>query len=126
MNFSSREEKVADLVYGRFNASNEILLHFDDRIYTDINCISCDHKIDEIQLLEDYSTLKLTFENPVQKAFVSITVKNAFGDVRGAEFSGKYYENNNDNFVLLLQISHRTVSNMKSYLLHQVGTFVFF
>lgn len=91
MKFSSREEKVANLVYGRFNASNEILLHFDDRIYTDINCISCDQKIDEIQLLEDYSTLKIVFKSPVDSVFISMTIKNAFGKTKDIEYKGKYY-----------------------------------
>ena len=50
-------------------------------------------KIKDIEILEDYSTLKITFENPVEKAFVSLTVKNAFGDMNGVEFNGKYYEN---------------------------------
>ena len=94
MKFSNEREIVPQLVYGRFESDKELLLFFDERIYTDISLISSDEKIKGVEVLEDYSTLKLTFENPVQKAFVSITVKNAFGDVSGAEFSGKYYENN--------------------------------
>ncbi|MBR2954363.1 MAG: hypothetical protein IKC45_08285 [Clostridia bacterium] len=91
MKFSSREEKVANLVYGRFEASNEIILHFDDRIYTDVNCISCDRKIDSIQLLEDYSTLKIILQNPADSIFISMTVKNAFGKTKDIEYKGKYY-----------------------------------
>lgn len=91
MKFSRKEEKVANLVYGRFNASNEILLHFDDRIYTDLSCISCDHKIDSIQLFEDYSTLKIILQSPADSVFISMTVKNAFGKTKDIEYKGKYY-----------------------------------
>lgn len=91
MHFSSREETVASLVYGRFNASNEILLHFDDRIYTDISNISCDHKIDSIKLLDDYSTLKIILRSPADSVFISMTVKNAFGKTKDIEYSGKFY-----------------------------------
>ena len=92
MKFSSREEGVANLVYGRFEASNEILLYFDDRIYTDLNCISCDKKIDSVKLLDDYSTLKIVLSSPAADIYVSMTVKNAFGKARDVEYSGKYYQ----------------------------------
>lgn len=91
LKFSSEEEKVPSLVYGRFASENELLLVFDDRIYTDADCISCDEKIAKTELLEDYSTLKITFENPVEKAFVSMTVKNAFGTPFDVQFNGKNY-----------------------------------
>ncbi len=91
MKFSSRKEKVASLVYGRFNASNEILLYFDDRIYTDLSCISCEHKIDKLELLDDYSTLRIILRGPAEKAFISMTVKNAFGQMKDIQFNGEYY-----------------------------------
>ena len=93
MKFSSQEEIVPQLLYGRFESNNELLLFFDERIYTDISLVSSDEKIKDIEILEDYSTLKIIFENPVEKAFVSLTVKNAFGEMNGVEFDGKYYEN---------------------------------
>ena len=93
MKFSSQEEIVPQLLYGRFESNNELLLFFDERIYTDISLVSSDEKIKDIEILEDYSTLKIIFENPVDKAFVSLTVKNAFGEMNGVEFDGKYYEN---------------------------------
>ena len=101
MKFSSKEEKVPSLVYGRFENANELLLVFDDRIYTDSDCISCDETIAKTELLEDYSTLKITFENPAPKAFVSMTVKNAFGIPADVQFSGKNYPDLicNDNIV---------------------------
>ena len=40
-------------------------------------CTRCDEEIVKTELLEDYSTLKITFKNSVEKAFVSMTVKNA-------------------------------------------------
>ncbi|MBR5247294.1 MAG: hypothetical protein IKV25_07990 [Clostridia bacterium] len=93
MKFSSQEELVPQLLYGRFETSKELLLFFDERVYTDVSLISSNEKISSVEMLEDYSTLRITFENPVKKAFVSLTVKNAFGDMQGFEFSGKYYEN---------------------------------
>lgn len=93
MKFSSQEELVPQLVYGRFESDKELLMFFDERIYTDLSLISSNEKIKDIEILEDYSTLKITFENPVEKVFVSLTVKNAFGDMNGVEFSGKYHHN---------------------------------
>ena len=90
MKFSSKEEKAPSLVYGRFESATELLLFFDDRVYTDLSCISSDEKVKNIELLEDYSTLKVVFETPVQKAFVSLTVKNAFGNLNDVQFTGKY------------------------------------
>ena len=92
MKFSSQKELVPNLVYSRFESDKELLMFFDERIYTDISWISSDEKISSIEVLEDYSTLKITFENPVEKAFVSLTVKNAFGEMNGVEFSGKYHK----------------------------------
>ena len=53
--------------------------------------ISSNAKISGVELLEDYSTLKVTFENPVKKPYVSLTVQNAFGDYTDITFKGKYY-----------------------------------
>lgn len=91
MKFSCAEEKLPQLIYGRFDSAKELLLLFDDRILVDENAISSDVKISRIELLEDYSTLKITFSEDVEKAFVSLTVKNIFGDMTDAQFSGKYY-----------------------------------
>ncbi len=93
MKFSCAEESLPKLVYGRFDSANELLLFFNDRILADKNTISSDSEISEIELLEDYSTLKITFKEKVDKAFVSLTVKNIFGDMTDAQFSGKNYEN---------------------------------
>lgn len=91
MKFSCAEEKLPQLVYGRFESANELLLFFDDRIVVDENAISSDAKISKTELLEDYSTLKITFSENVEKAFVSLTIKNIFGDMCDAQFSGVYY-----------------------------------
>lgn len=93
MKFSCAEEKLPQLVYGRFENANELLLFFDDRIVVDENAISSDAQISGIELLEDYSTLKIAFAYSVEKAFVSLTVKNIFGDMCDAQFSGVYYPN---------------------------------
>ncbi len=90
MKFSNADEKAPKLLYGRMSSPTEMLLFFENRIYTDMNHISADEKIKEIKLLEDYSTLKITFEKQVKKAYVSMTVKNAFGTMADVEFSGKY------------------------------------
>lgn len=91
MKFTCAEEKLPQLIYGRFNSANEMLLFFDDRIVVDENAISSDAKISGVELSEDYSTLKITFAENVNKAFVSLTVKNIFGDMTDAQFSGVYY-----------------------------------
>ena len=91
MKFSCTEEKLPKLIYGRFESANELFLFFDDRIVVDENAISSDAQINGIELLEDYSTLKITFAENVNKAFVSLTVKNLFGDMTDAQFSGVYY-----------------------------------
>lgn len=91
MKFSCAEEKLPQLIYGRFESANELLLFFDDRILVDENAISSDAKISKTELLEDYSTLKITLGEDVKKAFVSLTVKNIFGDMNDAQFSGTYY-----------------------------------
>ena len=93
MKFSCAEENLPKLIYGRFNSENELLLFFNDRIVVDENAISSDAKISGIELLEDYSTLKITFAENIDKAFVSLTVKNIFGDMTDAQFSGKNYKN---------------------------------
>lgn len=91
MKFSSAEEKLPQLIYGRFESANELLLFFDDRIVVDENAISSDVKISGIKLEEDYSTLRITFNENISQAFVSLTVKNIFGDMTDAQFSGVYY-----------------------------------
>lgn len=92
MKFSQVEEKLPQLVYGRFDSDRELLLFFNDRIYVDENAISSDAKISSIQLLEDYSTLKINFVEPTEKAFVSLTVKNDFGDMADAQIKVKYHK----------------------------------
>ena len=92
MKFSQVEEKLPQLIYSRFESDRELLLFFNDRIYVDENAISSDAKISSIQLLEDYSTLKINFAEPTDKAFVSLTVKNAFGDMADAQINVKYHK----------------------------------
>ncbi len=91
MKLSNVKENVPSLVYGRFNSDKELLLFFDNRIYIDSDAISSNAKIKDFELLEDYSTLKIIFENPVKKPYVSMTVKNAFGDYTDITFKGQYY-----------------------------------
>lgn len=91
MKFSSFEEKKPDLIYGRFQSSTELLMFFDDRIYLTNDMVSSDKKISSIDLLEDYSTLKITFSEETEKAYVSLTVKNAFGDANDAQINAEYY-----------------------------------
>lgn len=109
MKFSSVNEKTPSLVYGRFESENELLLIFDDRVYTALDYISCDEKIEKAELIEDYSTLKLTFEKPVKKAFVSMTVKNAFGTPCDVQFNGKNYFNVTHNENILPRLRDVTV-----------------
>ena len=92
MKYSQVEEKLPQLIYSRFDSDRELLLFFDDRIYVDENAISSDAKISSIQLLEDYSTLKINFAESTEKAFVSLTVKNAFGDMADAQINVKYHK----------------------------------
>ncbi len=93
MKLSNAQEPLPQLVYGRFNGEKEMLLFFNDRILVDENTISSDEQISNVELLEDYSTLKITFKENIEKAFVSLNVKNIFGDVAGAEISCKNYKN---------------------------------
>ncbi len=90
--FTQAEEKLPKLVYGRFENDKELLLFFDDRIYIEENNISSDVKISGYEILEDYSTLKINFAESTEKAFVSLTVKNAFGDMNDAQINAKYYK----------------------------------
>ncbi len=92
MKFTQVQEKTPELVYGRFESDRELLLFFDDRIYVDENTISADAEISSVQVLEDYSTLKINFAEPTDKVFVSLTVKNAFGDMADAQINVKYYK----------------------------------
>ena len=107
--FSSVNEKTPSLIYGKFESENELLLIFDDRVYTALDYISCDEKIEKAELLEDYSTLKITFEKPVQKAFMSMTVKNAFGTPCDVQFDGKNYFNVTHNENILPRLRDVTV-----------------
>ncbi len=91
MKFSNKDESTPSLIYGRFDSEKELLLFFDDRVYLDDNSFSSDREIEAVELLDDYSTLKITFRESVTKAFVSVTVKNAFGNPKDATFSGTYY-----------------------------------
>ena len=107
--FSSVNEKTPSLIYGKFESENELLLIFDDRVYTALDYISCDEKIEKAELLEDYSTLKITFEKPVPKTFVSMTVKNAFGTPCDVQFNGKNYFNITHNENILPRLRDVTV-----------------
>lgn len=109
MKFSSVNEKTPSLIYGKFESENELLLIFDDRVYTVLDYISCDEKIEKTELLEDYSTLKITFEKPAPKAFVSMTVKNAFGTACDVQFNGKNYFNVTHNENILPRLRDVTV-----------------
>ncbi len=91
--FSTETDSSPSLIYSRFEHSNELLMFFDDRIYTDLSYISCDAKINSIEILEDYSTLKIIFESPVQNVFISMSVRNEFGSLTDIQFSGKYSNN---------------------------------
>ena len=91
MKLTNVKENVPSLIYGRFESDKELLLFFDNRIYIDSDAISSNAKIAEYKLLEDYSTLKITFENPVKKPRVSLKIKNAFGDSAEVTFKGQYY-----------------------------------
>lgn len=91
MKFSSTNEPVAELVYGRFESEKELLLYFDNRIYVEPEMFSSNASIEAIEILEDYSTLKVIFANPVKKPYVSLTVKNSFGDFKDFTFKGQYY-----------------------------------
>lgn len=91
MKFTSEKEKTPSLIYGRFDSENELLLFFDDRIYLSSDMVSSDKEILSLDLLEDYSTLRISFAENVQKAYVSLSVQNAFGDLADAEINAKYY-----------------------------------
>lgn len=92
MKFSSAEEKVPSLVYSRFDSEKDLLLFFDDRIYVDESLVSANVSIEKIEVLEDYSTLKITFRERAESVSVSLTVKNAFGQASDVELNGKSYE----------------------------------
>ncbi len=100
MKFTSVDEKLPKILYGRFESEKELLLYFDNRIYTDIDLISCEEKIKYIELLEDYSTLKVKFKNPVERACVSLTVKNSLGKSNCVEFNGEYIPDYSNGLVL--------------------------
>lgn len=91
MKFTSLKEKTPSLIYGRFDSENELLLFFDDRIYLSPNMVSSDKEILSLDLLEDYSTLRVSFAENVQKAYVSFTVMNAFGDMADGEINAVNY-----------------------------------
>lgn len=89
--FTSVKEKTPSLIYGRFDSENELLLFFDDRIYLSSDMVSSDKEIFSVDLLEDYSTLKISFAENVEKAYVSFTVMNAFGDMTDGEINAVNY-----------------------------------
>lgn len=91
MKFTSVKEKIPSLIYGRFDSANELLLFFDDRIYLSQGMISLDKEIKALDLLDDYSTLKVTFAENTQKAYVSFTAKNMFGDMADGEINAVNY-----------------------------------
>lgn len=91
MKFSASKERVSKLIYGKFVSSTELLLFFDGRIYLSPSMVSSDKKIASLDLLEDYATLKITFEEEAEKAYVSLTVMNAFGDLADAEINAEFY-----------------------------------
>ena len=91
MKLTNVKETVPSLLYGRFESEKELLLFFDNRIYLDAEKLSSNAKIKGFELLEDYSTLKVVFENPVKKPYVSMTVKNAFGDSTDITYKGQYF-----------------------------------
>lgn len=91
MKFTSQKEKTPSLIYGRFDSPYELLLFFDSRVYISSDMISSDKKISAIDLLPDYSTLKITFAEPPKKAYVSFTAKNAFGDMADGEINAVNY-----------------------------------
>ena len=53
--------------------------------------------------------MKITFEKPASKAFVSMTVKNAFGTACDVQFSGKNYFNVTHNENILPRLRDVTV-----------------
>lgn len=91
MKFTSVKEKTPALIYGRFDSSKELLLFFDSRVYLSSDMVSSDKEISSLDLLSDYSTLKITFAEDIEKVYVSLTVKNAFGDMADAEINAEYY-----------------------------------
>lgn len=91
MKFTALKEKTPSLIYGRFDSENELLLFFDDRIYFTEDMISSDKEILSVDLLEDYSTLKISFAENVAKAYVSFTVMNAFGDQTNGDINAVNY-----------------------------------
>ena len=91
MKFTSEKEKTPSLIYGRFDSATELLLFFDDRIYLSQGMVSSDKKIKSLDLLDDYSTLKVTFAEKTDKAYVPFTAKNMFGDMADGEINAINY-----------------------------------
>lgn len=92
--FSAVEEKMPSLVYGRFENDKELILFFDDRLHFNAESVTANAKISKARLLEDYSTVKITFEEPVENADVALEISNSFGDLQKIGYSCKYYPNN--------------------------------
>ena len=80
------------LLYSRFENDKELLLFFDSRVYLDKNCIECNGEISSIRLLEDYSTVALTFLKPQNSASGKITVANATGESDTVGFTADFYK----------------------------------
>lgn len=91
MKFTSEKEKTPSLIYGRFDSATELLLFFDDRICISQSMVSSDKEIESLDLLDDYSTLKVTFAEKTEKAYVSFTAKNMFGDMADGEINAVNY-----------------------------------
>lgn len=91
MKFSAKKDDTPSLIYGRFASPNELLLFFDGRNYMSSDMISSDKKIASVDLLDDYSTVKVTFEENVQKAYISFTSKSMFGSLADGEINAVNY-----------------------------------
>lgn len=91
MKFSSEKEKTPSLIYGRFNSANELFLFFDNRIYFCNNSILCDKQIKQTELLEDYSTLKITFNEKIDDISLKMQVSNSLGNDTTIDFQGVFY-----------------------------------
>ena len=91
LKFSNESGKAPSLVYGKFQGEKELLLVFDERICPDISSISSSVEVAQAEILEDYSTLKITFREKAENVTLSFKVANAFGVTAQTQFSGKNY-----------------------------------
>lgn len=86
------EEPLPKFIYGRFDSENELLLFFDNRVFFTDDEFTCDNKISQIDLLEDYSTVKITFADKVDSVDMDFTVKNTFGKKTKVYFKCKNHK----------------------------------